>query len=430
MAVTRVKLGHSTLREKLGALLFLACILAGSVIGAGVVGPMRYQAQMDALDLSPGSVGSAADHSAPEVSTLAEMQANERFILVNEEFGDWQRSTGAMVGDTYYNKITLTDGTILAARINFDSEQTEYIQDGNTEITLWSDDHVLVTYPIGTLRPWPEGVEQAAAAADWFTYKDGYVDMEGDFGIEPPDKDSIVRDAQLKGSAIGMAAGILLVLVMMFRGDKKERNASTPKNDLERWILGTYANWAQFFHQLNYKGKLTEPDTVHSPLYFGGKRKDNDGKKFTIETLKDSWDIKNLQDLLETVDYMSRGPGLQNCTTQADRAWELCRSTQLLGMAYIAGWLSREDMVERSCTVCRTIQSTFQGWEELTQSYLDGCIQWTLQSGLPMSRADMRRSIHDNLCRRADSPYRLPWDLQLDAGAWARRAAAAADLER
>ena len=287
MAVTRVKLGHSTLREKLGALLFLACILAGSVIGAGVVGPMQYQAQMDALDLSPGSVGSAADHSAPEVSTLAEMQANERFILVNEEFGDWQRSTGAMVGDTYYNKITLTDGTILAARINFDSEQTEYIQDGNTEITLWSDGHVLVTYPIGTLRPWPEGVEQAAAAADWFTYKDGYVDMEGDFGIEPPDKDSIVRDAQLKGSAIGMAAGVLLVLVMMFRGDKKERNASTPKNDLERWILGTYANWAQFFHQLNYKGKLTEPDTVHSPLYFGGKRKDNDGKKFTIETLKD-----------------------------------------------------------------------------------------------------------------------------------------------
>ena len=52
MAVTRVKLGHSTLREKLGALLFLACILAGSVIGAGVVGPMRYQAQMDALDLA------------------------------------------------------------------------------------------------------------------------------------------------------------------------------------------------------------------------------------------------------------------------------------------------------------------------------------------------------------------------------------------
>ena len=112
MAVTRVKLGHSTLREKLGALLFLACILAGSVIGAGVVGPMQYRAQMDALDLSPGSVGSAADHSAPEVSTLAEMQANERFILVNEEFGDWQRSTGEMVGDTYYNKITLTDGTI------------------------------------------------------------------------------------------------------------------------------------------------------------------------------------------------------------------------------------------------------------------------------------------------------------------------------
>lgn len=430
MAVTRVKLGHTTLREKLGAVLLLVCVGAGTFLGGGLVGPMRYQARMDALDLGPGSVGSAAGHSAPEVSTLAEMQSNERFILVNEEFGDWQRSTGAMIGEEYYSKLTLADGTVLAAKINFDAEQIDYIRDGDGETASWSGEHVLVTYPVGTLRPWPEGVEQAAAAADWFTYKDGYVDMEGDFGAEPPDRGELCRDAQLKGAAIGMAVGVLAMLLLMFRGDRRERNASTPQNDLERWILGTYANWAQFFHQLDYKGTLTEPDTIHSPLYFGGKLKDNDSRKFTIETLKDSWDIKNLQDLLETVEYMSRGPGLQKCRTQADRAWELCRSTQLLGMAYIAGWLGREEMVERSCAVCRTIQSAFQGWEELAQSYLEGCVQWTLQSGLPMSRADMRRKIHENLCRRADSPYRLPWDLQLDPEAWARRAAAAANLER
>ena len=71
MAVVRVKTGHTTKREKQGALLFLLFVAVGSWIGGGLVGPMRYQAQIDRLDLSPGSIGSPADHSAPEVSTLA-----------------------------------------------------------------------------------------------------------------------------------------------------------------------------------------------------------------------------------------------------------------------------------------------------------------------------------------------------------------------
>ncbi len=413
MAVTRITLGHTTRREKLGAVLLLAFIALGGVLGGWVAGPLRYQVQADRLDLAPGSVGSPADHSAPEVSTLAEIEASERFILVNEEHGDWQRSTGGMIGDIYYNKVTLADGTVLAARVNLDAKKSEFILSEDMEALLQSYDHVLVTYPIGTLRPWPEGVEREAAAADWFTYRAGYLDMQGDFGVELPDKAELCRHSFLAGCAAGLVLGLIVTAALSLRGDRKERKASTPRNDVERWILGTYANWALFFGQLDYKGKLTNPSTVRSPLYFGGRVKDNDSRKFTIQTLKDSWDIKNLQELLETVEYMSRGPGLRNCGTQADRAWELCRSTQLLGMAYIAGWLSREEMVERSCAICRTIQETFHSWEEMAGSYVEGCVQWTLQSGLPMYRADMRREIHENLCRREDSPYRLPWNLPL-----------------
>lgn len=421
MAVTRITIGHTTRRDKLGAVILILSVMAGVFLGNSVLGPLEYERQMSRLDLSPGSIGSPADHSAPEVHTLAEMESNDRFILVNEERGDWQSSTGALIGGVYYNKITLADGTIVAARINYDAQQINYIQDEYDSVTIWTEDHWMATYPIGTLRPWPEGVEAEVSAADWFTYKAAYADMEGDFAEELPDKGAICDSARLRCAAIGMALGTVLIVVELCLGDRKERKASTPRNDLELWILATYANWAQFFNQLNYKGRLTAPNTPRSPLYFGGRLKDHDSKKFTISTLKDSWGIKNREDLLETVDYMSRGPGLQNCATQADRAWELCRSTQLLGMGYVAGWLTREEMIDYSCPVCQTIQRAFQSWDELSESYLEGCIQWTLQEGLPLSRADMRRQIHENLTKRPDSPYKVAWDLPLDPEYWARR---------
>lgn len=425
MAVVRVKTGHTTKREKQGALLLLLFVAVGSWIGGGLVAPMRYQAQLDRLDLSPGSVGSPADHSAPEVSTLAEMQANERFILVNEEFGDWQRSTGGMIGDTYYNKVTLADGTVLAARINYDAQQNQYVL--NEEDPYALSEHTLVTYPIGTLRPWPAG---DPGTVDWITYRDGYLDMLGDFGAEPPDREKLRENTFLIGAAAGLVLGGIFTTALLLRGDKKDRLASTPRNDLERWILGSYAIWAQFFGQLDYKGRLKNPNTPQSPLYFGGRPKDDDSKKFTRKTLKNSWDIKDLRGLLETVEYMSRGPGLQNCQTQADRAWELCRSTQLLGMGFIAGWLTREEMIERSCTVGRIIQAHFQSWEELSQRYLEAYEAWSLQNGQSSGAADMRRRIYDNLCQRTDSPYRLHWGLQLDAAAWAGRAQLEQEIAR
>lgn len=414
MAVTRIYVGHTNTRQKLLAVGLLGVMMVFGFVGASVIGPGIYKSRMSELDLSPGSVGSRADGSVPVVSTLEEIEQGKKFVLKNEEFGDWTKNSGNLIGDIYYSKIPLEDGTVIAARINFEAEDTEYVQeDGSISLNT---DHEIVTYPVGVLRPWPNETDpEEARAADWITYTDGYLDMEGDFGRELPELEEIKEDIMLIALAAGLVFGLAATTVIDLRCRKKEELASTPQNDQERWILGTYAIWAQFFGQLNYKGKLASPDSVYSPLYLGGKPKDEDSRKFTVKVLKRDWDIKNREDLLETVEYMSRGTGFWDCETQSDRAWELCRSTQLLGMGYIAGWLTKEELTKRSSVVGNIIQRTFADWEELNQSYLEAYARWRSQASPDNdgTAVAMRRRIYQNLCSRKDSPYRLPWMLPL-----------------
>lgn len=414
MAVTRVYIGHTNTRQKLLAVGILGVMTIFGIFGTAVVGPGIYRSRMRELDLSPGSVGSRADGSVPVVTTLAEMEEGERFVLKNEEFGDWSKNSGNLIGGIYYSRIPLKDGTVIAARINFEAEDKEYLkEEGSFSL---NSDHEMVTYPVGIWRPWPNETDQEEArAADWITYTDGYLDMEGDFGRELPDLGKIREDAMLAALAAGLVFALAATTVIDLYCTRKEERASTPQNDQERWILGTYAIWAQFFGQLNYKGKLVSPNSVHSPLYLGGKPKDEDSRKFTIKVLRKDWDIKNREDLLETVEYMSRGTGFWDCDTQSDRAWELCRSTQLLGMGFIAGWLTKEELTKRSSVVGNIIQRTFADWAEMNESYLEAYTRWRTQTSPDGdgTAVAMRRRIYQNLCSRKDSPYRLPWMLPL-----------------
>ena len=114
---------------------------------------------------------------------------------------------------------------------------------------------------------------------------------------------------------------------------------------------------------------------------------------------------------------MSEGPGYQNCDSQAGLAWELCRSMQLLGCAYLIGWCSREECVRRSCAVGRIMQKDFQSWEELCQGFLDGFSAWRLsggQSPSDLAAVQQRADIYWTIRRRTDSPYNLPWNMELN----------------
>ena len=84
-------------------------------------------------------------------------------------------------------------------------------------------------------------------------------------------------------------------------------------------------------------------------------------------------------------------------------------------MGYIAGWLTKKEMLERSSIVGNIIQRVFGGWEELSESYLEAYTNWGMETFGQQAEAviEMRRQIQQNLNNRKDSPYRLPWMLPL-----------------
>ena len=237
-------------------------------------------------------------------------------------------------------------------------------------------------------------------------------------------------------AAGGVVLGIALCMFLERQLKKRDHRNGLPRNDLERWILGTYANFAIYYanlpDELEEKGlwkplsrqanrNATWRYNPRTPLYLGGRLRDRASQSMTDRALRSSWDIKNLQELLDAVEYMSAGAGFSDCRDQAGRAWQLCRSTQLLGQAYLVGWLTREEMVRRSCQVGRTIQNTFRDWDELNQSYVTGYERWAVRNGISQQLIQVRRQIQQDLRSRRDSPCRLPWQLNLDPEYWTRR---------
>ena len=213
-------------------------------------------------------------------------------------------------------------------------------------------------------------------------------------------------------AALGLwAAAVALVLLLRLLL-WPVREITRPRNDAEKWLAGTHAIWGQRMAGIN----RIIPGKRPLPIRLGGLPRTPFTKRELRMTLRRAWKINNYQELLEMVEYMSRGPGFTNCTSQSSRAWQLCRCTALLGMALVAGWASRQELVERSRTVGKQIQTYFGSWEELAMGFLEDYAHWcTAEGGDDVQRKIQGQvDIYHALAKRADSPYHLPWNLDLD----------------
>lgn len=407
-------------------------IMVGGITAAVLVmlfSGFFWNLYVQALDLGAGGVGSKAAGDTPVAHSLAEMGTLEKFTVLEDHKKD-SKPENIWLDDENYFIMTLENGERALLRYNYN----------NGEILSWKSEGVYVyRYPVGTWKPL-EISEQARGALPQLspplTRTDFYIDMEGN-------SLTAMSETAFKGAYFTVCLVIGVFAMICYgtrrvdkweREEQAEHEASLPRNDLELWLVGTYAIWGQFFAQVAEAGGRMAWDKAleNGPLHFGGRPRDDISRRLTRETLLDSWDIKTQDELLDTVAYMSTGPGFQKCRTQADRAWQLCRSVQLLGMSYIAGWCCREEMVARSCEVGSILQKTFRSWEELCESFLEGYAQWQLRSYPQQALANIhiRRSIYEGLWRRPDSPYRLNWYLPLDPDEWSQRDERRAAVER
>lgn len=382
-------------------------LMLAMLLGEWLLEGPAWRAYYKGMDLGPGGIGAPARADTPVARSIAEMEALDKFKLERVQT-DWDDNEGGVRLDgDYYWLFTLQSGEKILIRYNLDADEYDPGKD------YWGS-------PIGTWRTLELSErDQAILARETPDLADTghYGDMLGNHE-DAMDKAHFIRAYEIRTTLLltaALAAVQVLVRKLRRRRAKDRMNVNRVQNDLELWLTGTYAIWAQFFAGMVLKdGEAAQK----GPFYIGALPKTKETARAEKEMLADSWDIDSYESLLETVEYMSEGPGYRNCGGDpAGLAWELCRSMQLLGCAYLVGWCSREECIRRSCAVGKIMQKDFQSWEELCQGFLDGFSAWRLSGGRdPSSLAavQQRADIYWAIRRREDSPYNLPWNMDLD----------------
>ncbi len=184
---------------------------------------------------------------------------------------------------------------------------------------------------------------------------------------------------------------------------KTDPNLSLPQNDKEIWYRDTYAIWSQ----ANFG------DFSH----FCGCEFISANKRRNHYMLNNDWGLNNGQDCIEMVDRMvSDIKELDGKMTKPDKAWDLCRATQILGMAYLAGMIDRDTMNKKSGKVGRLMQEIFISWQDLTGSYIVGYQLWAKETfgDEAQDYIDDRLQAYSEICNHQSPAYTIDWNLELD----------------
>lgn len=89
-------------------------------------------------------------------------------------------------------------------------------------------------------------------------------------------------------------------------------------------------------------------------------------------------------------------------------AWDYSRMMTLLADYYLAGYYTKEEALDASLELAKTIQNSFDSWDNFMESYFIGYEYWTFAS------SDEKRAVYTELKAAADSPYHADWDMPLE----------------
>lgn len=183
-----------------------------------------------------------------------------------------------------------------------------------------------------------------------------------------------------------------------FLGKKDTLGVTEPANDTERWFTATYAIWSAWAWK---NGDWR---------YFSGIKETNKEKEESLRTtLSRDWDITDRETLLDMVTWL-----LSKEEEGVPAAWDLCRACQILGMSYVAGYIKRKELVNKSVEVGRIMQQYYHSWDELYESYMRGYRAWRKTQGGNVQKAIAEReAIYDELWKHPYGPCSIKWDLEL-----------------
>ncbi|WP_343208076.1 DUF1266 domain-containing protein [Anaerolentibacter hominis] len=143
-----------------------------------------------------------------------------------------------------------------------------------------------------------------------------------------------------------------------------------------------------------------------------------------IEYLNDAglleMDRKEVQDVLaetdeETLVYFNLvADAYDKFGENAIDAWDYCRALSLLGFYYVADYYTKEESLDASLEIARTLQQTFASWDEMMESYLYGYQYWSEDDmNDELSASYARKQVYESLKGGKSNPYTLDWNLEL-----------------
>lgn len=148
--------------------------------------------------------------------------------------------------------------------------------------------------------------------------------------------------------------------------------------EYERWLLAAYSTYIA--GDIYYDGNFE---------YAGGYEKTTLQKRFALEILQSSWDIRSKEQLIYTTNRLI----ISSRSVSQPKGWQLGRVVMLYGFGYISGILSRQEMLQFSLGVAAAIQQNFSSWKELLDSHMEGYEAW-VKKKIPIER---RRKVYESL---------------------------------
>lgn len=189
-------------------------------------------------------------------------------------------------------------------------------------------------------------------------------------------------------------------------GEQNLDNITAPLDDVERWVIATYAMWSEYYSEGDWQ-------------YIAGSTVKEENASNMKRMLSRDWGINNKEELLDTLVFLTALYNNEEDLEPEDieaGAWDLCRACQILGMAFVAGIIGREEMMGISLMVCNLMQCHYPSWMHLYSSYLKGYKEWRLEDEEDeeaLEAVEEREEICRQLLTMPNGPCSIPWDLEL-----------------
>jgi len=177
------------------------------------------------------------------------------------------------------------------------------------------------------------------------------------------------------------------------------------------------------------------------------------------QSLSDSWEVENTDDLLEMADWLMNEGHNQDAlqfleeyggTSETDRAafdaklkeqnlddgtyisllaaydawsaygdgaiaaWDLSRVGTIMGFGYAAGYCTYEEALDKMLEAAEKSQELYDSWEDFNKSYLYGYSYWAEEAlDDSASSAAERAELVSSMESQANGPFSIGWDIEL-----------------